>query len=47
MIPIDKIWLYLDDVRIPNSEHWQVVRNYDEFITHIKTKVRCIRHFEV
>ena len=36
MIKKDKIWLYLDDVRIPNSDHWQVVRNYDEFVSHIR-----------
>ena len=36
MIPIDKIWLYLDDVRIPTEGNWQVVRNYDEFVAHIK-----------
>lgn len=32
----EKIRLYLDDVRTPNSEDWQVVRNYDEFVAHIK-----------
>jgi hypothetical protein len=31
-----KIWLYLDDVRIPTEGEWEVVRNYDEFIAHIK-----------
>ena len=31
-----KIWLYLDDVRVPNSEEWRVVRSYDEFIAHIR-----------
>ena len=31
-----KIWLYLDDVRIPTEGEWQVVRNYDEFVAHIK-----------
>jgi len=31
----NKIWLYLDDVRIPTEGDWQVVRNYDEFISHI------------
>ncbi len=30
------MWLYLDDVRIPTEGEWQVVRNYDEFISHIK-----------
>ena len=28
--------LYLDDVRTPISEDWAVVRNYDEFVAHIK-----------
>lgn len=32
----NKIWLYLDDVRIPTEGDWQVVRNYDEFVAHIK-----------
>lgn len=31
----EKIWLYLDDVRTPNSDNWTVVRNYDEFVSHI------------
>lgn len=31
-----KIWLYLDDVRIPTEGEWEVVRNYDEFVAHIK-----------
>ena len=31
-----KIWLYLDDVRTPKDDNWQVVRNYEEFIAHIK-----------
>lgn len=31
----NKIWLYLDDVRIPTEGDWQVVRSYDEFISHI------------
>jgi hypothetical protein len=33
-----KIYLYLDDVRIPTEGDWQVVRNYDEFVSHIKLK---------
>jgi hypothetical protein len=32
----NKIWLYLDDVRIPKTDSWEVVRNYDEFVAHIK-----------
>jgi hypothetical protein len=31
----NKIWLYLDDVRVPTEGDWQVVRSYDEFISHI------------
>jgi hypothetical protein len=31
-----KMWLYLDDVRTPKDDNWQVVRNYDEFVAHIK-----------
>jgi len=31
-----KIYLYLDDVRTPLDPTWQVVRNYDEFVAHIK-----------
>lgn len=33
-----KIWLYLDDVRIPTEGEWEIVRNYDEFVVHIKLK---------
>lgn len=36
MIKKNKIWLYLDDVRIPTEGDWQLVRNYDEFVAHIK-----------
>jgi len=32
----EKIWLYLDDVRTPKDDRWQVVRSYDEFVAHIK-----------
>jgi hypothetical protein len=31
----NKIYLYLDDVRIPTEGKWEVVKNYDEFIAHI------------
>ena len=31
-----KIWLYLDDVRIPTEGEWEVVRSYDELVSHIK-----------
>ena len=30
------IYLYLDDVRIPNDDRWEVVTNYDEFVAHIE-----------
>ena len=28
--------LYLDDVRTPIAEDWQLVRSYDEFVAHIR-----------
>ena len=28
--------LYLDDVRTPSAEDWQIVRSYDEFVAHIR-----------
>jgi len=28
--------LYLDDIRTPNNDDWHVVRNYDEFVAHIR-----------
>jgi hypothetical protein len=31
-----RIYLYLDDVRIPTEGEWQVVKNYDEFVAHIR-----------
>jgi hypothetical protein len=31
----NKMWLYLDDVRIPKDNQWEVVTNYDEFVAHI------------
>ena len=34
----DKLYLYLDDVRTPKADNWEVVRNYDEFVAHIKLK---------
>jgi hypothetical protein len=34
----NKIYLYLDDVRTPKADNWEVVRNYDEFVAHIKLK---------
>lgn len=41
----NKIWLYLDDVRIPTEGDWEVVRNYDEFIAHIK--LNGLENYEV
>ena len=35
IIKKNKIWLYLDDIRVPTEGDWQVVRSYDEFISHI------------
>lgn len=32
----EKLKLYLDDVRTPKSNEWDVVRTYDEFVSHIK-----------
>lgn len=32
----NKIKLYLDDIRTPNSDEWVVVRNYDELVSHIR-----------
>ena len=34
----NKLYLYLDDVRTPKADNWEVVRNYDEFVTHIRLK---------
>jgi hypothetical protein len=34
----NKIYLYLDDVRTPKADNWQVVRSYDEFVAHIRMK---------
>lgn len=40
-----KIYLYLDDVRVPTADHWEVVRNYDEFVAHIK--LNGLENYEV
>jgi hypothetical protein len=34
----NKMYLYLDDVRTPTDDRWEVVRNYDEFVAHIRMK---------
>lgn len=31
-----RIWLFLDDIRIPTDERWKVVKNYEEFVAHIR-----------
>jgi hypothetical protein len=41
----DKLYLYLDDVRIPTEGDWKVVRNYDEFVAHIK--MNGLENYEV
>lgn len=39
------MYLYLDDVRIPTEGNWEVVRNYDEFVAHIK--LNGLENYEV
>ena len=41
----EKMYLYLDDVRIPVEGNWEVVRNYDEFVAHIK--LNGLENYEV
>jgi hypothetical protein len=41
----EKMRLYLDDVRIPIAEDWQLVRSYDEFIAHIR--MHGLENYEV
>ena len=36
MMITNKIQLYLDDIRTPNNDDWNVVRNYDELVSHIR-----------
>lgn len=36
MIRVKKICLYLDDIRTPKGDEWEVVRSYDEFVAHIR-----------
>ena len=45
MMRKNKIWLYLDDVRVPTEGEWQVVTNYDEFIAHIN--LNGLENYEV
>ena len=39
------MYLYLDDVRIPTEGNWEVVRNHDEFVAHIK--LNGLENYEV
>ena len=41
----ERIWLFLDDVRVPNDEKWQVVRSYDELVAHIR--LNGLENYEV
>jgi hypothetical protein len=41
----NKIYLYLDDVRTPTADNWEVVRNYDEFVAHIR--MHGLENYEV
>jgi hypothetical protein len=40
-----KMYLYLDDVRIPTEGEWEVVKNYDEFVAHIR--LNGLENYEV
>ena len=42
---IEKMRLYLDDVRTPKNDEWIVVRNYDEFVKIIQ--LNGLENFEV
>lgn len=42
---IEKLCLYLDDVRTPTKEGWVVVRNYEDFVKEIRLK--GLENFEV
>lgn len=41
----NKVWLYLDDVRVPTSEDWLVVRSYDAFVTQVR--LNGLENFEL
>lgn len=41
----DKMYLYLDDIRIPTDPNWKLVKNYDEFVAHIK--LNGLENYEV
>jgi hypothetical protein len=41
----EKISLYLDDIRIPTDKSWQVVTNYNQFISHVR--LNGLENYEV
>jgi hypothetical protein len=41
----EKIHLYLDDVRKPTDDSWQVVTNYNQFISHVR--LNGLENYEV
>jgi hypothetical protein len=41
----EKMYLYLDDVRIPTEGNWEVVRSYEEFVAHIR--MHGLENYEV
>ena len=41
----EKIHLYLDDVRKPTDNSWQVVTNYNQFVSHIR--LNGLENYEV
>jgi hypothetical protein len=41
----EKMYLYLDDVRIPTDSNWNLVKNYDEFVAHIR--LNGLENYEV
>ena len=41
----EKISLYLDDVRTPTDHSWQVVRNYNQFVSHVR--LNGLENYEV
>ena len=41
----EKIHLYLDDVRKPTDDSWQVVTNYNQFVSHVR--LNGLENYEV
>lgn len=35
---MDKLWIYLDDLRTPTDKSWIVVRTYDELVALVESK---------